>query len=247
MSRPARHVAAVTGSTRGIGRATVLALADAGADVVVLGRSDLSAAQDVAEQARRRGVRATARLVDVGDRRSVVSLQAALAADGFAVDVLVNNAAVRPHQPFLAITEEDWRAVVDVVLTGAFRCSQAFLPHMVDRGWGRIVNVIGVRGQSGGPERGHLVAAKSGLVGLTKALAHEFGPHGVTANAVSPGTIATEKDAADPARLEARKGIGVLGRFGAPQDVADAIAFLAGESAGYITGQLIGVNGGEHM
>ena len=247
MTAAGRRVAAVTGSTRGIGRATVLALAAAGHDVVVLGRSRLDAAQEVAGLAEQSGVRATARLVDVADPDSVAALRAGLEADGFAVDVLVNNAAVRPHVPFLELGEADWSAVVDVVLGGAFRTTQAFLPHMLDQGWGRVVNVIGVRGQTGGAERAHLVAAKSGLVGLTKALAHEFGTRGITANAVSPGTIATEKDAADPSRLQSRRGSGVLGRFGTPDDVAAAIVFLAGDAAGYITGQVLGVNGGEHM
>lgn len=247
MSAPSRHVAAVTGSTRGIGRATVLALAAAGNDVVVLGRSRLDEAQAIAGQAANLGVRATAQLVDVADPASVMALRQTLEGEGFAVDVLVNNAAVRPHQPFLEMTEQDWHAVLDVILTGAFRCTQAFLPHMLEQGWGRVINVIGVRGQSGGTERAHLVAAKSGLVGFTKALAHEFGSQGVTANAVSPGTIVTEKDERDPERLASRRGIGVLGRFGHPQDVADAILWLAGEQSGYVTGQLIGVNGGERM
>lgn len=242
-----RRVAAVTGSTRGIGRATVLALAAAGHDVVVLGHTGREAAQAVATEAESLGVRATARLVDVGDPESVAELTSGLARDGFAVDVLVNNAAVRPHTPFLQLTEGDWHGVLDVVLSGAFRCSQAVLPHMVEQGWGRIVNVIGVRGQSGGSERAHLVAAKSGLIGLTKALAHEFGASGVTVNAVSPGTIATERDARDPSRLESRRGIGVLGRFGRPDEVADAITWLAREQSGYVTGQVVGVNGGEHM
>ena len=243
----ARRVAAVTGSTRGIGAATVLSLAAAGLDVVVLGQSRLEAAEAVASQARELGVRAAARLVDVADRASVTELQRGLTEDGFAVDVLVNNAAVRPHQPFLELTEQDWAGVLDVILGGAFRCTQAFLPHMLEQQWGRVINVIGVRGQSGGSERAHLVSAKSGLAGFTKALAHEFGTRGVTANAVSPGTIVTEKDEQDPARLQSRQGAGVLGRFGRPHDVAHAITWLAGEQSGYITGQLIGVNGGEHM
>ena len=247
MTVAGRRVAAVTGSTRGIGRATVLALAAAGHDVVVLGRSRLDAAQEVAELDRAHGGRATARLVDVGDPGSVAALLAGLVADGVAVDVLVNNAAVRPHAPFLSLTEDDWSGVLDVVLGGAFRTTQAFLPHMLEQGWGRVVNVIGVRGQTGGPERAHLVAAKSGLVGLTKALAHEFGTRGITVNAVAPGTIATEQDEADPSRLQRRRGSGVLGRFGTLADVAGAIAYLAGDAAGYVTGQTLGVNGGEHM
>jgi len=242
-----QRVALVTGGTRNIGRATAVALARDGHDVVLVGRTPSAGAEELAEQLRRSDVRATARSCDVSDHRQVLDLQEGLAQDGFAVDILVNNASQRPRQPFLAITEDDWRAVLSVTLDGAFRCSQAFLPHMVDQGWGRIVNVIGVRGQTGAAERAHLVAAKSGLVGLTRALAHEFGGRGVTVNAVSPGTIATDRDVADPSRLAQRRDLGAVGRVGSPEDVAGVIAFLAGGASGYVTGQVIGVNGGEHM
>lgn len=241
------HVALVTGGTRNIGEAIALALAEAGHDVVLVGRRSSPEADDLVGRIGALGVRAMARACDVGRPDDVRELRAGLTHDGFAVDILVNNASQRPHQPFLDITEEDWRAVQGVTLDGAFRCSQAFLPTMVDQGWGRIVNLIGVRGQNGGPERAHLVAAKSGLIGLTKALAHEFGPAGVTVNGVSPGTIVTDRDRQDPSRLERRRGAGVLGRFGEPEDVAATVAFLASDAAGFITGQIVGVNGGEHM
>ena len=241
------HVALVTGGTRNIGEAIALALAGAGHDVVLVGRSPSAEADELVGRLGATGVRATARACDVSRPDEVRALQADLVGDGFAVDILVNNASQRPHQPFLEITEEDWRAVHAVTLDGAFRCSQAVLPTMLAQGWGRIVNVIGVRGQNGGPERAHLIAAKSGLIGLTKALAHEFGQSGVTVNGVSPGTIVTDRDRRDPSRLERRRGAGVLGRFGSPEDVAATVAFLAGESAGFITGQIVGVNGGEHM
>ncbi len=241
------HVALVTGGTRNIGRATAVALADEGHDIVLVGRRLSPEAEELAAQLERTGVRATVRACDVSDPDQVLALQAGLAQGGFAVDILVNNASQRPQQPFLEIGEDDWSAVLAVTLGGAYRCSRAVLPHMVDQGWGRIINIIGVRGQSGGTERAHLVAAKSGLIGLTKALAHEFGPSGVTVNAVSPGTIVTDRDRLDPSRLERRRGVGVLGRFGEPEEVAATIAFLAGDPAAYITGQVLGVNGGEHM
>ena len=246
-SPPSGHVALVTGGTRNIGQAIALALAADGHDVVLVGRRPSPEADELVRRLEGMGVRATARPCDVSRPDEVRALQAELAGDRFAVDILVNNASQRPHQPFLEITEEDWRAVHAVTLDGAFRCSQAVLPTMLAQGWGRIVNVIGVRGQSGGAERAHLVAAKSGLIGLTKALAHEFGRSGVTVNGVSPGTIVTDRDRADPSRLERRRGAGVLDRFGDPDDVAATVAFLAGDSAGFITGQIVGVNGGELM
>lgn len=241
------HVALVTGGTRNIGQAIAVALAKDGHDVVLVGRRPSPEADELVLQLTSMGVRATSRACDVSHPGQVLDLQAGLTRDGFFVDILVNNASQRPHQPFLEINEEEWSAVLGVTLGGAFRCSQAVLPIMVEQRWGRIVNMIGVRGQNGGPERAHLVAAKSGLIGLTKALAHEFGQSGVTVNGVSPGTIVTDRDRLDPGRLESRRGAGVLGRFGDPDDVAATVAFLAGDAAGFITGQIIGVNGGEHM
>jgi 3-oxoacyl-[acyl-carrier protein] reductase len=244
---PSGHVALVTGGTRNIGQAIALALAENRHDVVLVGRRSSPEAEQLVRRLEGMGVRATARTCDVSRPDDVVALQAGLVADGFTVDILVNNASQRPHQPFLEISEEDWQAVHAVTLDGAFRCSRAVLPAMLEQQWGRIVNIIGVRGQNGGPERAHLVSAKSGLIGLTKALAHEFGSSGVTVNGVSPGTIVTDRDRRDPSRLERRRGVGVLGRFGTPEDVAATVAFLAGNSAGFITGQILGVNGGEHM
>jgi 3-oxoacyl-[acyl-carrier protein] reductase len=240
------RVALVTGGTRNTGRATALALAGAGHDVVVVGRST-DGTSELLDELRALGVRAAAHACHVSDAAQVRTLRDTLTADGLAVDVLVNNASQRPHQPFLDISTEDWRSVLGVTLDGAFHCTQAFLPHMIDRGWGRVINLIGVRAQSGAAGRAHLVAAKNGLIGLTRALAREFGRHGVTVNAISPGTIVTDKDVADPARLAARGDLGALGRYGQPSDVAAAIRFLASEDAGYVTGQIIGVNGGELM
>lgn len=238
------RVALVTGGTRNIGRATALALAEAGHDVVVVGRNP--GVDELLDELRALGVRAAAHACDVGDAEQVRALRDTLTADGLAADVLVNNASQRPHQPFLEISPDDWRSVLGVTLDGAFHCTQAFLPHMIDRGWGRVINLIGVRAQSGAAGRAHLVAAKNGLIGLTRALAREFGCHGVTVNAISPGTIVTDRDT-DPERLAARGDGGALGRFGQPADVAAAIRFLAGDEAGYVTGQIIGVNGGELM
>jgi 3-oxoacyl-[acyl-carrier protein] reductase len=241
-----RRVALVTGGTRNIGRATALALAGSGYDVAVVGRST-GGTDDLVAELRALGVRAVAHACDVSDPAQVRALRDTLDATGLAVDVLVNNASLRPHQPFLEIAPQDWRTVLGVTLDGAFHCAQAFLPHMLDQRWGRVINVIGVRAQSGAAGRAHLVAAKNGLIGLTRALAREFGEQGVTVNAVSPGTIATDRDAADPTRLADRARSGAVGRFGRPADIAAAIRFLAGEEAGYITGQVVGVNGGELM
>lgn len=248
MNRPAgAHTALVTGGGSDIGSAIALEMAALGYDVAVAVRATDRSVDRLVDALKALGVHAAARTCDVADPASVQSLAEGLVQDGFDVDVLVNNAARRREQDFLEITEEDWRDVLDVTLGGAFRCSQAFAPHMLRKGWGRIVSIIGVRGQTGAPRRAHQVAAKSGLVGLTRALARELGPGGVTVNAVSPGTIETARDQANPSRLERRAALGVTGRFGEPRDVARAIAYLVGEDAAYVTGQVIGVNGGELM
>lgn len=241
------HVALVTGGTKNIGAAAARALAADGHDVVVTSRAESEQGADLVTELEALGVRARQITCDVRDPESVRTLHDALDADDLRVDIVVNNASHRPHQAFLDITESDWQDVLGVTLGGAFRCTQRFAPQMIEQGWGRVVNLIGVRGQGGAADRAHLVAAKNGLIGLTRALAHDLGPSGVTVNAISPGTIATDRDVEDPARLRSRTGHGVLGRFGRPEDVGTAIAFLAGDDAAYITGQVIGVNGGELM
>jgi 3-oxoacyl-[acyl-carrier protein] reductase len=241
----ARRTALVTGAGRNIGRAIALGLAQDGLNLVVNGSSDRAAAEAVAEAARGFGVQALVAMGDVGRPEDCARIAAeAIAAFG-TVDVLVNNAALRPARPFLETVAEDWRRVMAVDLEAAIWLSQACLPGMVAQGWGRIVSFTGMNAIHGYAGRAPVSVAKHGLWGLTKALAKEFGPKGVTANAISPGPIAADDD--QPGVQTHRHGHVArvpVGRMGTPAEVAAVVRMLAGEGGAYVNGQMIGVNGG---
>ncbi len=238
------HVALVTGAGRNIGRAIALELAERGCDVVVNARASRVEAEAVAEEVRKRGVRELAMIADVGRPDEVRRLAERAQAELGPVDVLVNNAAIRPETPFLEITEEAWHRVMAVDLHAAFYTARAFLPGMVARGWGRIINLTGMNAMQGTGTRAHVAAAKHGLWGLTKALAREFGPHGVTVNAISPGPIdTTREDAAADQRIRSQVSRVPLGRLGEPAEIAALCGFLASDAGGFVSGQMIGVNG----
>jgi 3-oxoacyl-[acyl-carrier protein] reductase len=238
------HVALVTGGNRNIGRAIVLELARRGSAVIVNASRSQAEADAVAAEARRLGVKASVLLGDVGRAEDMrVLAQRALAEFG-KVDVLVNNAAIRPEAPFLELSEADWHRVLDVDLNAAFYTARAFLPGMVAQGWGRIINFTGMNAMQGGRARAHVSTAKHGVWGLTKALAREFGPNGITVNAISPGPIDTERTT--DARTQHIQGTVEripLGRLGTPHEVASLCGWLASDDGAFVSGQMIGVNG----
>lgn len=239
------RTALVTGAGRNIGRSIALRLALDGYGVAVNAlRPD--SAQAVVDEIVASGGRAVAVAGNVGVPEDAERLMADALGELGRIDVLVNNAAVRPHAPFMDITLDDWREVTALILDGAFLTARAVLPGMIERRWGRIINIIGARAQAGDSERAHVVAAKHGLIGLTRALAREFAAHAITVNAVSPGTIQTDRDN-DPARVAGRMAAAPMGRPGQPAEVAAMVSFLASDAAAYVTGQVIGVNGGELM
>ena len=174
--------ALVTGSGRNIGRATVLAFAQEGANVVVNARTSMEEAESVAQEARALGVKALPVLADVSDNGQVGSMVARALEEFGGLDILVSNVAIRPHKPFLELTLEDWRRVQGTILDGAFFCTQAVLPSMIDRGYGRIIYMGGDGGFTGSPLRAHVSAAKMGLVGMARSLASELASHNITVN-----------------------------------------------------------------
>jgi len=239
--------AVVTGGAKNIGRAISLALAEAGASVVIITRTNLEAAEKVVDEIISAGGSALALQGDVSDERDVVAFtQKAIVAYG-AVDILVNNASIRTHYPLQDLTFERWREVLSVNLDGPYLCARAAIGSMLEKGGGRIINIGGLSGHIGGSERAHVISSKAGLVGFTKALAVEFGEQGINANIVVPGTINSDWETDTP-RAEYPGGRGTLiGRTGVPSEVAAAVRYLASPESAYVTGQTIHVNGGKYL
>jgi 3-oxoacyl-[acyl-carrier protein] reductase len=233
------RTAFVTGASRGIGRACARALAEAGAKVVLAARDRAKLEDASAEIPGSTWVE-----IDLG---SAESIKAALEKAG-KVDILVNNAAITKDGLALRMKKDDWDAVISTNLTGAFLTIQQVLHGMMKQRWGRIINISSVVAEAGNPGQANYVASKAGLIGLTKSLAQEMASRNITINAVAPGFIDTDMTASlSPELKENMLGHIPLKRFGRPEDVAAAVRFLAGEEAGYITGQVLNVNGGMYM
>jgi NAD(P)-dependent dehydrogenase (short-subunit alcohol dehydrogenase family) len=233
------RVAIVTGGASGIGLAIAERLVKDGLTVAVFDPNET-------------GAGAAHYAVDVSDKAAVDAAVARVATDLGAPTVLVNNAGIDGFKPFLKISLEEWNRLLAINLTGTFLCCQAVIPHMLEVQWGRIVNISSSSAQGGQQLMSHYVSSKAGMIGLTKALALEFGPQGITVNTIPPGFI-------DTPMLRAAEAKGLLGpgvdaaiattpvrRAGKPEDIANATAFLVSEEASYITGQVIGVNGGRN-
>lgn len=239
------RTAFVSGAGRNIGRAIALELARRGFAVIVNGSTGRDACEETAEQARALGAEAVVAMADMGDRVAIRKLADEALGRFGAVDAVVNNAAIRPATPFLEMDDTDWYRVLDVDLHAAFHTARAFLPGMVERKWGRIVNVTGMHAIRGYSGRAPVSAAKHGLWGLTKSLGKEFAPHGITANAISPGPIRGDYPDPEMARHNEVQLPNVpVGRLGEPGDIAALAGFLCSDEGGFITGQMIGSNGG---
>ncbi len=241
------RTAFVTGAARGIGRACALALAKGGARVAC---SDVAeaGAEETATLIRDGGGEAYSCRIDISSADSIRQTFATAAKDFGRIDILVNNAGITKDGLAMRMKKDDWDAVITINLTGSFLCAQQVIPGMLKERWGRIINIASVVGQAGNPGQANYVSSKAGVIGLTKALAQELGSRTITVNAVAPGFIETTMTAALPEEVrKAMLGKIALQRPGTPEDIAAAVRFLASDDAAYITGQVLGVNGGMYM
>jgi 3-oxoacyl-[acyl-carrier protein] reductase len=241
----AGKVALVTGAARNIGRAIACSLAAGGAAVMVNARSSRSEAEKTVEMI---GSSADLHLADVTKPAEVQALVEATVKRFGRLDFLVNNAAVRYETTFASMSFDEWKSVLAIVLDGAFLCVQAALPHLIRAGGGTIVNIGGQTGHKGATERAHVITAKAGLAGMTKALALDLAPHQITVNCVVPGTIDSQRGLPGvPERPAHRRSPPPIGRRGEPEEIAAMVRMLCGPDARYVTGQAIHVNGGGYL
>jgi 3-oxoacyl-[acyl-carrier protein] reductase len=241
------RIALVTGASQGIGRACALKLASAGAAVAVAARNQ-EKLNELVQQITSTGGKAAAFALDVAEEDQIKSIFKAAISQFGKIDILVNNAGITRDQLVMRMKRTDWDAVLNTNLTSAYLCTQQAIGSMLKQRWGRIVNITSVFGQMGQAGQANYASSKAGLIGLTMAIAREVGSRNITCNAVAPGFIETAMTSAlgEDFKEMAVKNI-PLGRVGAPEDVASAVAFLASEEASYITGHVLNVNGGMLM
>jgi len=238
-------VAIVTGGGRGIGRAIALKLAELGANVVVNDVGEAEPAESVTKEIKATGRQSLAILADVSSSEDVGRLVETTVSTYGRIDILVNNAGITRDHLLLRMTDEDWDKVLKVNLNSVFLCTRAVLKYMVKQRWGRIISITSIVGVVGNPGQANYAATKAGIIGFTRTVAKEVASRGITANAIAPGFIETgmTQRLEEGWKQELRRRIPV-GYIGSPRDVAEAVAFLASEEARYITGQVLGVDGG---
>jgi len=242
-------VALVTGGSRGIGRGIAIALAEAGAQVMLTYKVNQDLAEQAVESIAAQGGKAIAIQMTVEDRSSIRRAVAEARSSLGPINILVNNAATVQEKPFDTITDADWAHMLAVNLQGPFVSCQEVLPDMLRQEWGRIINISSIGGQWGGFNQVHYAAAKAGLISLARSLARIYSRQGITANAVAPGLVRTEMSARELDSDAGRKKVRTIpiGRIATVQEVAQVVVFLASDAASYITGQTISVNGGMYF
>jgi len=240
------RVALVTGASRNIGRAIALALAKTGTNVVVHAAQAQAEAAETLKQLESHGVKGMLTLGDLSDPDIATRIMSEIIAHFGRLDILVNNAAIRPETPIADISYTEWRKVMGVCLDAVFLMSQAAMKPLGQSEQGSIINIGGLTAHTGASNRAHVISAKAGVVGFTKALACELSPEGITVNCIAPGLIDTVRDDKNKPHHHATR-TNLLGRRGQPEEIAEAVVFLAGPSARYITGQTIHINGGAYL
>jgi 3-oxoacyl-[acyl-carrier protein] reductase len=241
------RVALVTGASQGIGRACALKLASEGATVALAARNQ-EKLTELADEIKSAGGKAAAFSLDVGQEEQIKAVIKSVLAQFGKIDILVNNAGITRDQLVMRMKRADWDAVLNTNLTSAYLCTQQVMSSMLKQRWGRIINITSVFGQTGQAGQANYASSKAGLIGLTMAIAREVGSRNITCNAVAPGFIETAMTSGlgDDLRQNAVKMI-PLGRVGTPEEVANAVAFLASDESAYITGHVLNVNGGMLM
>jgi 3-oxoacyl-[acyl-carrier protein] reductase len=240
-------VAIVTGAGRNIGRAIALTLADMGAAIVLNVRSNRGEAEAVAGEIEAAGGKALVHVGDVADAKAMQAMADAALARFGGIDILVNNAALRREKSFAEMDHAEWREILDVTLDGAFHCTKACLPALRRSGTGTIINIGGLSAHTGARNRAHVITAKAGIVGLTRALANDLAADGITVNCVVPGLIGTPRPKGEPEPAHHLTHQTVTGTRGKPDDVAAVVRFLCSPAARYMTGQAIHANGGAYF
>ncbi len=240
-----QRVALVTGASKNIGRAIAIALAEQGCDVAIHAARDEVGATHTLQEVEKRGQKGLVLLGDLTDPAMASQLVEQIGNHFQQLDILVNNAALRPETPFAELRYEQWREVMALCLDAVFLMSQAALPLLQQSEQAAIINIGGLTAHTGAKHRAHVIAAKAGVVGLTRALAHELSPDGIMVNCIAPGLINTRRDTEAPNHHASRSNL--VNRRGEPEEVAEAVAYLAGPGGRYITGQTIHVNGGAYL
>lgn len=240
--------ALVTGASKGIGRAILLALAEAGADVVVNYRTNASKAETAAMEAESLGVNTWTIQADVSDLDEVEEMRATIEKHFGTIDILINNAGINIDKLFFKMDPETWNRVIHVNLNGVFNCTRTFLEHLNQSGSGRVINITSIVGQMGNIGQTNYAASKAGVIGMTKSLARELARNHITVNAIAPGFIETDMIKGIPDRVKEKVLAQVpLGRFGRPREIGKAVVFLCSDDASYITGHVLNINGGMYL